>query len=167
MTDKMLFLYMSEEVKIYADGSCLANHSKNNFGGWAALLLWKDKSKEILGAEADTTNNRMELTSCLKALQTLKRRDLKVRVYMDSSYIINAIKKGWLKKWQKNSWKKSDGKSVENKDLWLELLQTIEQFEDIQFDKVPAHRDDQLNNYVDKLARKAAREMQKKQKEAT
>ena len=104
------------EVDIYTDGACSGNPGP---GGWAAILKKGETEKEISGAEAMTTNNRMELTAAIKALEELKR-PCAVTLYSDSRYLVDSVTKGWVFSWQKKNWIKQ-GKSVPNTDLWLRL----------------------------------------------
>ncbi|MDX9872067.1 MAG: ribonuclease HI [Clostridia bacterium] len=134
-------------VEIYTDGACSGNPGP---GGWAAILLYAGKEKEIWGAEAATTNNRMELTAALKGLQALKY-PCRVRVYSDSAYLVNAFNNGWLQKWQQNGWQTAKKDPVENRDLWEGLLKLAE-LHQIEWIKVKGHADNLYNNRCDKLA---------------
>ncbi|ADD02421.1 ribonuclease H [Thermoanaerobacter italicus Ab9] len=134
-------------VEIYTDGACSGNPGP---GGWAAVLLYKEARKEISGFEENTTNNRMELKAVIEALKALKR-PCKVNLYSDSSYVINAFKEGWLEKWQKNNWLKSDKTPVENQELWKELLEVSKRHQ-INWIKVKGHAGDEFNNLCDRLA---------------
>jgi len=107
-----------KEVIIYTDGACSGNPGP---GGWAALLQHNGHEKTIAGGEPLTTNNRMELTAVIEALRALKE-PCKVVIHTDSAYVHNAFTAGWLEKWQRNGWKTSSRKPVENQDLWRELL---------------------------------------------
>ena len=110
-----------KEIVMYTDGSCSGNPGP---GGWAAVMLFGDYQREIMGAEADTTNNRMELTAAIEGLTALKEA-CKVILHTDSAYLHNAFTKGWIDNWQKNGWKTSSKKPVENKDLWVKLIAPI------------------------------------------
>lgn len=135
------------EIDIYTDGACSGNPGP---GGWAAVLLYKDKEKHISGFIDHTTNNRMELFAVIKALAALKK-DCKVNVHSDSAYLVNAFNKGWLDKWQMNNWKNSKKQDVENKDLWTQLLAHANSHQ-ITWIKVKGHADNKYNNICDKLA---------------
>ncbi|MGI6239765.1 MAG: ribonuclease HI [Christensenellales bacterium] len=141
-----------KQVDIYTDGACSGNPGP---GGWAAILTYQGTELEISGAEGYTTNNRMEMTGSIMALQKLKE-PCDVRVHSDSSYLVNAFTKGWLENWQRRNWIKSDKKPVENKDLWLELLKLCEMHA-VTWIKVRGHADDARNNRCDALARAAIR----------
>ena len=107
---------MTGVVSIYTDGACKGNPGP---GGWGALLLWGGREKELFGGDPATTNNRMELTAVIRALESLKR-GCAVAVYTDSQYVKNGIE-SWIHGWKKNGWKTSDRKPVKNADLWREL----------------------------------------------
>ncbi len=143
------------EVEIHTDGACLGNPGP---GGWAAVLRSGKHTKEITGGEPHSTNQRMELTAALKALQALKW-PCKVRLHSDSAYLVNAFRQGWLRKWQRNGWRTVSGSAVENQDLWEALLEEAAKH-DITWVKVRGHADDELNNRCDVLARQAAKTAQ-------
>ena len=107
---------MTGVVTIYTDGACKGNPGP---GGWGALLVWGDHEKELCGGEPATTNNRMELTAVIRALESLKR-DCAVEIYTDSQYVKNGIE-SWIHGWKKNGWKTADRKPVKNAELWREL----------------------------------------------
>lgn len=135
------------EIDIYTDGACSGNPGP---GGWGAVLIYNGIKKEISGYEENTTNNRMELTAVIEALSLLKR-SCKINIYSDSSYLINAFNQKWIENWQKRGWLKSDKTPVENKDLWLKLLD-LSSCHDIKWIKVKGHSDNEYNNRCDKLA---------------
>ena len=134
-------------VTVYTDGACSGNPGP---GGWAAILMYKGTEKVISGAEADTTNNRMELTAVISALECLKEPCL-VELYSDSKYVIDALDKGWAQSWQKKNWKKSDGKPALNPYLWSRLLALAAQHE-LRYHWVRGHEDNEYNNRCDALA---------------
>ncbi len=101
---------------IYTDGACKGNPGP---GGWGALLEYDGQEREIFGGDSATTNNRMELTAVIRALESLRRR-CKVVIYTDSQYVKNGIQT-WIHGWKKNGWKTADRKPVKNADLWREL----------------------------------------------
>lgn len=136
-------------LKIYTDGACSGNPGA---GGWAALLMYGTAQKEISGHESDTTNNRMELLAAIEGLKAVKPQpDLKIELFSDSAYIINAINNGWLESWQKNGWRTSDKKDVKNKDLWFELIELNRRLSPTYI-KVKGHSDNPYNNRCDELA---------------
>jgi len=136
------------EVTIYTDGACRGNPGP---GGWGAILKHGQHEKALSGGEVATTNNRMELFAVISGLGALKER-CHVVVHSDSSYVIDAFNKGWIENWQKNGWKTTDKKPVENQDLWRLLLLTIRKH-DVSFQKVPGHADHPENNRCDELAK--------------
>lgn len=148
----LFYLYVNptqsmKEVIIYTDGACSGNPGP---GGWAALLLYGQQEKVLSGAARETTNNRMELKAALQSLKSL-REPCKVSLYTDSAYLSRAFNEGWIKNWQKNGWKTSSKKPVENQDLWKAILKATESHE-VSWNWVKGHADDPLNNRVDELA---------------
>jgi ribonuclease HI len=143
-------------VVIYTDGGATPNPG---LGGWAAVLISPEhgnREREIYGAEADTTNNRMELTAAIMALKALKF-SCRVELHTDSMYLKNAFSKAWLDKWQKNGWKTSGKQPVLNQDLWEELL-TLSETHDIEWQWTKGHGADPYNNRCDTLVQKAKEE---------
>ncbi len=134
-------------VDIYTDGACSGNPGP---GGWAALLQYNGKEKELSGADPATTNNRMEMTAVIRALQELKK-PCHVRLHSDSALIINAMTQGWIENWQAKGWRKADKKPVENRELWEEMLAAMRHHR-VDWIKVKGHADDARNNRVDALA---------------
>lgn len=139
-----------KRVTLYTDGACSGNPGA---GGWGAILLYGEHRKEISGGEAETTNNRMEMTAVIEGLKLL-RYPCAVDVYSDSAYTVNAFTEGWVYGWEKNGWKKADKKPVLNVDLWKTLL-TLTGEHEVTFHKVKGHADNELNNRCDELARAA------------
>lgn len=111
-----------ETTKIYTDGACSDNQSDENFGGWGAILEYKNHSKELFGGEANTTNNRMEMIALINGFQALKKTNLTIDVFSDSSYLVECFRQKWYVRWQQNGWINTKKKAVENRDLWEELL---------------------------------------------
>ena len=136
-----------KEIKIYTDGACSKNPGP---GGWGAVLIYKSHRKEISGADAQTTNNRMELTAVIKALECLKEK-CKIELFTDSKYVCDSIIKGWAESWRNNNWKKSDKKPAINADLWEILLNLISKH-DITFNWVKGHAGNTENERCDGLA---------------
>ena len=134
-------------VTIYTDGACSGNPGP---GGWGAILEWQGHEKELSGGEAQTTNNRMELTAVLTALSLLKEPCI-VELYSDSKYVVDAIDKGWLYGWQKKGWIKADKKPVLNVDLWQRLLPELKRH-DVRLHWVKGHAENEKNNRCDQLA---------------
>ena len=136
-----------KKLDIYIDGACSGNPGK---GGWGAVLVYKGAEKEISGAEKQTTNNRMELTAVIKALQLLKE-PCEVNLTTDSKYVCDAVNKGWVYGWKKKGWIKSDKKPALNVDLWEELLEQLK-IHDVTFNWVKGHNGHPYNERCDKLA---------------
>lgn len=134
-------------VTIYTDGACSGNPGP---GGWGVVLMRGEKRKEISGFEAETTNNKMELTAVIKGLSALKSA-CKVQLYSDSAYVIGGFNQGWLDNWSKNGWKTADGKPVKNIELWQKLYE-LTQIHEVEFVKVKGHADNEFNNRCDELA---------------
>ena len=134
-------------VTIYTDGACSGNPGP---GGWGAILEWQGHEKELSGGEAQTTNNRMELTAVLTALRLLKEPCI-VELYSDSKYVVDAIDKGWLYGWQKKGWIKADKKPVLNVDLWQQLLPELARHK-VHLHWVKGHAENEKNNRCDQLA---------------
>lgn len=134
-------------VEIYTDGACSGNPGP---GGWGAVLIYKENKKEMSGYDPETTNNRMELLAAIKALDALKEPCI-VELYTDSAYLCNGFAKGWIYNWDRNGWKTSQKKPVENRELWEQLLAHSRRHE-IRWNKVKGHADNELNNRCDELA---------------
>ena len=141
-------------LTIYTDGACSCNPGP---GGWAAVLRYNEVEREISGAETMTTNNRMEITAVIQALELLKM-PCKVDVYTDSAYVCNAYRQKWINNWVKNNWRTASNKPVENQDLWQQLL-VLTNLHQVTFNKVKGHSDNELNNRCDKLARDAIKKL--------
>lgn len=135
-------------VEIYTDGACSGNPGA---GGYGAILMCKNKTKEISGFEKQTTNNRMELLAVIEALKCLKKPCV-VELYSDSAYTVDAFNNNWIGSWIKNNWKNSSKQSVKNRDLWEELIRLTE-IHKVNFHKVKGHSDNEFNNRCDYLAR--------------
>jgi ribonuclease HI len=136
-------------VEIYTDGACRGNPGP---GGWAALLMFDGREKELAGAEAITTNNRMELTAVIRALEALNR-PVKIRVFTDSEYVRRGITE-WLTAWKARGWRTTARKPVKNQDLW-EQLDKVVAAHDIEWRWVPGHAGVPGNERVDLLANQA------------
>lgn len=147
---------MKKTVTLYTDGACSGNPGVGGYGG---ILIYGDIKREYSGSEAQTTNNRMEVMAVIVGLKRLKY-PCRVEVYSDSAYTVNAFENGWIYAWKKNGWKKADGKSVQNVDLWEELY-ALTKTHEVYFHKVAGHADNDLNNRCDELARGAIVELRK------
>jgi ribonuclease HI len=137
---------MSDCVIIHTDGACKGNPGP---GGWGALLEWGGHERELFGGEPATTNNRMELTAVIRALESLKR-DCDILLYTDSQYVKNGIE-SWIHGWKKNGWKTSDRKPVKNADLWREL-DALVACHRVEWHWVRGHNDHAGNERADALA---------------
>ena len=134
-------------VTLYTDGACSGNPGP---GGWGAILEYAGTEKELSGGEAQTTNNRMELTAVIAGLSALKEPCI-VELYSDSKYVIDGLSKGWAVSWQKNGWRKADKKPALNPDLWETLLSLTEKHI-LHYHWVKGHADNPKNNRCDELA---------------
>ena len=136
-----------KEVFLYTDGACSGNPGA---GGWAAVLRYGKHEKELSGGEAQTTNNRMELTAVIEGLQALKE-SCAVSVYSDSKYVVDAVNQGWARKWQQNGWMRNKKEPALNPDLWEKLLTLLDRHQ-VAFYWVKGHDGHQENERCDRLA---------------
>jgi ribonuclease HI len=136
-------------IEIYTDGACRGNPGP---GGWGALLKSDKSEKELSGAEPATTNNRMELTAVIRALEALKR-PVQARLYTDSEYVRRGITE-WLPAWKSRGWRTADRQPVKNQDLWQQLDELAARHE-IEWRWVPGHAGVPGNERVDRLANEA------------
>jgi len=139
----------SAPIVIYTDGACRGNPGP---GGWGAILRVGEREREIAGAELETTNNRMELTAAIRALEALKR-PVRARVYTDSQYVIKGITE-WVPGWKARGWRTADRKAVKNQDLW-EALDTLAARHDLDWTWVKGHSGIAGNERADQLANAA------------
>lgn len=139
---------MAERVQIFTDGACSGNPGP---GGWGALLRLNGKEKELCGGEKETTNNRMELTAAIEALNALKRA-CAVDLYTDSQYVKGGVT-GWIYNWKRNGWKTSAKKPVKNEDLWRLLDSALERH-NVSWHWVKGHAGHEGNERADQLANK-------------
>ena len=135
-------------VEIFTDGACKGNPG---LGGWGALLRFGDKEKELYGGAQATTNNRMELTAVIRALESLKCPCV-VKLHTDSQYVQKGISE-WINNWKKRGWKTADKKPVKNEDLWRELDVLAAQH-DVDWIWVKGHAGHEGNERADQLANK-------------
>ena len=145
-----------KRVEIFTDGACSGNPGP---GGWGAILRYGDKTKELSGGEADTTNNRMELTAAIQALDALKEA-CAVDLYTDSVYVKDGIG-GWIEGWKRNGWKTAAKKPVKNVELWQELERARNRH-DVTWHWVKGHAGHPENERADELARLAMEPYKKK-----
>lgn len=142
-------------IEIYTDGG---NRNHGNYAGgsvknsdpsaWAALLIFGEHEKMLTDGELGRTNNYMEIMAVIQGLSALKRTDLPVNVYSDSAYVINTMLNKWYVKWRQNNWKKG-GKPVKNAELWQQLLDQVDRFDSVTWNKVKGHATNKNNNRVD------------------
>jgi ribonuclease HI len=145
----------AEPIEIYTDGACRGNPGP---GGWAALLRSGAHEKELSGAETPTTNNRMELTAVIRALEALKRHS-RVRLYTDSEYVRRGITE-WLRAWKARGWRTAERKPVKNQDLWQQL-DAVAAGHEVEWHWVPGHAGVPGNERVDRLANEAIDALQR------
>jgi len=141
-----------KRVQLITDGACLGNPGP---GGWACILRFGEKKKEMFGSEKQTTNNRMEITAAIRGLEALKEA-CEVEVVTDSEYLKNGIST-WIHGWKRNGWKTASKKPVVNQDLWMELDALVGKHK-IHWTWTKGHADHPDNNRCDELATRAARE---------
>ena len=137
-------------VEIFTDGACRGNPGH---GGWAALLRRGGREREISGGEPSTTNNRMELTAAIRALEALNR-PCRVELHTDSTYVRDGITR-WIHRWRSNGWRTSDKKPVKNAELWQKLIEAVEPHR-VEWHWVKSHDGHPENERVDELACAAA-----------
>lgn len=135
-------------VVVFTDGACSGNPGP---GGWGAILSYKGNEKELFGGVAHTTNNRMELTAAIRALEALKRPSV-VEITTDSQYLRQGITE-WMARWKANGWQTAGKTAVKNADLWREL-DHLSQIHDVRWHWVKGHANNALNERADALARK-------------
>ena len=144
-----------KQVTIYTDGACSGNPGP---GGWGAILCYRDMKKELSGGEKNTTNNRMELLGVISALEALKE-PCQIDLYSDSQYVVNAIEKGWAKRWQASGWMRNKKEKALNPDLWERLLALLDRHI-VVFHWVKGHAENPMNNRCDALAVAASKRVQ-------
>ena len=137
-------------VTLVTDGSCLGNPGP---GGWAAILRFGDQKKELWGSDAQTTNNRMEMTAVIEGLSSLKE-PCRILVEIDSEYVKNGITK-WMEAWKRRGWRTASKQPVKNKDLWQQLDGAVSRHQ-VKWEWVKGHAWHADNNRCDELARQAA-----------
>ncbi|PKP81423.1 MAG: ribonuclease HI [Alphaproteobacteria bacterium HGW-Alphaproteobacteria-18] len=145
MTDKDI-------IEIWTDGACSGNPGP---GGWGALIRWNGHEKELYGGDPATTNNRMEMTAVIEALNALNRPS-KITLNVDSTYVKDGLTK-WIKGWKRNGWKTADKKPVKNQELWMAMEEACKRH-DITWVWVKGHAGDEGNERADGLARKGTEE---------
>ena len=142
-----------KKVKIYTDGACSGNPGP---GGYGTIIKYNGHEKELSGGYKNTTNNRMELLAVISGLEALKEPCI-VDIYSDSKYVVDAIKQGWAKRWQKNHWMRNKKEAALNPDLWQRLLDLLDQHKVIMH-WVKGHAGHEENERCDKLAVAASKQ---------
>ncbi len=140
-----------KKVEVYTDGSCKFNPGP---GGWGAVLVYNGREKELCGGEAETTNNRMELTAVIEALSALKE-PCEVVLCSDSKYVIDGLEKGWAESWRKKGWKKADKSPALNPDLWEKLLSEVARHK-MTYKWIKGHAGHSYNERCDTMAQNCA-----------
>ena len=141
-------------IEIFTDGACLGNPGR---GGWAALLRHEGREKRLSGGEAATTNNRMELTAAIKALEAVKGENSPITLYCDSKYLLDGLNK-YIGLWRSNGWRTAAKGSVKNRDLW-ERLGELRRRHRLRLVWIKGHADHAENEEMDKLARLEAEKL--------
>ena len=144
---------LKKEIVIYTDGACTGNPGP---GGYGVVLLYNNHRKELSGGFRRTTNNRMEMMAAIVGLQSLNQ-PCQVTLHSDSKYLVDAMSKGWARKWRANGWKRNKKESAKNPDLWQELLELCDQHQ-VEFRWVKGHAGHAENERCDQLAVSAARQ---------
>ena len=148
---KSAITFSGDTIIIYTDGACTGNPGK---GGYGAVIIDGDRRKELSSGYKLTTNNRMEMMGAIAALESLPSNS-KVKLHTDSKYIVDAVVKGWAKKWQRNGWKRNSKEMAKNPDLWQEILDLCK-IHDVEFIWVKGHAGIPENERCDRLAVAAA-----------
>jgi ribonuclease HI len=142
-----------KEITMYTDGACSGNPGP---GGYGVVMLYKGHRKELSAGYRNTTNNRMEMLAVIVGLETLKEK-CKVTLYTDSQYVVNAIEKGWAKKWRANGWMRNKKEPALNADLWDRMLRLCD-FHQVKFIWVKGHAGNPENERCDQLAVEASKQ---------
>jgi ribonuclease HI len=144
---------MADRVTLHTDGSCLRNPGP---GGWAAILQWREETRELSGSVPETTNNRMELQAAIEGLNALKR-PMEIDLHTDSKYVMQGVT-DWMPRWKANGWRTAAKKPVLNQDLWQALDEALRRHT-VSWHWVKGHAGNELNERCDELARAAATEL--------
>ena len=136
-----------KKIELFTDGACSGNPGP---GGWGAILRYNGHEKELCGGEAETTNNRMELTAVIEGLSALKE-SCEIELFTDSKYVCDAVAKRWVYSWKANGWKKADKKPALNVDLWEKLLELLDTHK-VNFNWIKGHAGHPENERCDTLA---------------
>lgn len=145
---------MIDAIEVYTDGGARGNGERDCVAAWAYTLKYKNQYKQDSAACLGATNNQMEMTAIIKALEAIRNKTLPIRLYSDSAYCINGIT-SWIHNWKKNGWRNANKKPVENMELWKRMDELVAQCKDIKFIKVKGHADVFGNVRVDALVNQA------------
>lgn len=145
---------------IYADGGCRGNGKENNVGGYGVVLQYGEHTKELYQGYRNVTNNKMEIQAVIAGLKALKRFNLPIEIRTDSAYVCNCMNQKWYRKWMNNGWLTSSKTPVENREMWIELIDLVEKCPFISFVKVKGHSGEPGNERADALANIAMNEME-------
>lgn len=149
---------MADQWTLVTDGACSGNGTEDARGGWAAIVDGPDGETVLVGAEAPSTNNRMELTGVIEGLRSLPA-NAEVELITDSTYVANAILKGWLDSWVKRGWRTAGKKPVANRDLWELMLVELARLGAVRPTVVKGHAGHPANERADRLAQDAAADL--------
>lgn len=138
------------EIIVFTDGGVRGNGKKENIGAFAVTLEYKGRTKEFSEASKNTTNNIQELLGVIKALELIKTVNIPIKIHSDSAYVVNGIN-NWVNGWKKKGWRKSDGKTIENLELWKRLDELVNKQENLEIIKVKGHANNDGNNRADEL----------------
>jgi ribonuclease HI len=141
---------MTDKLEIWCDGACRGNQNKENLGSWAVILKYGDKEKTFGEVFENTTNNIMELSAAIGALNAVKNKSLPTEITTDSEYVVKGVTE-WSEKWKANGWQNAKRKPIENKPLWIWLLDLVSKFDNITFINCSGHSDNAYNNRVDHM----------------
>lgn len=141
-------------MTIYCDGGCRDNGRHNSVGGYGIVKQYAGEVEELCGYEFDTTNNRMELIACIEALKSVYDKRIHIQIITDSNYVVMGLSK-WRFAWAENDWRTSSGKEVKNKDLWIELISLVHEFDAVGIEHCYGHSITEGNNRADELANQA------------
>lgn len=149
---------MSDVYTLVTDGACSGNGTDDSRGGWAAIVTAPDGAETVLtGGEYPSTNNRMELTAALEGLSSVPEGS-SVRLVTDSTYVANAISKGWLAGWQRKGWKTASKQPVANRELWERMIRELARHRLVSTELVRGHAGHDANERADRLAVEAAKD---------
>lgn len=151
------------KIIIYTDGGARNNGKENNIGGYGIVLQYVTRDntyiKELYAGERNTTNNIQEMKGLIVALETIKTTSIPIELYCDSAYVVNGVN-DWMNGWKKRGWRKSDGKVIENLELWKRIYELVNMQKDLQVKKIKGHAGHEGNEKADELANRAMNEVE-------